>query len=243
MNQLIPYFRLSQPLEYIFITQGFGENATSFYASLGLKGHPGNDYRAVTGTPCFAVIDGTCTSSGQDSTGGRFIKLTTDPQLVGGKEYQLEFRYYHLQEWSVLAGERVYRGQQVGLTDNTGRLTTAPHLHLEMKVYWKEDGLWKLDINNGYRGAKDPQPFFTYTPMANNPYAIPANTLVQLTEGIGGFGLWTGEHFIAEQRWELFASWAVRNKGNTDGKTLAVAQVVWDAYKPHQTLKSTPIPV
>ena len=231
MDLLIPHFRFSNPLEHVFVTQGFGENATPFYAEMGLDGHTGQDLRAITGTPCFAVIDAVCINSGQDYTGGRFVRLQTDSVTIGGKEYRLQVLYYHLQEWSVLAGERVYRGQQVGLTGNTGRLTTAPHLHLEVVVQWFEGGIWKSDINNGYRGAIDPKPLFTYKPMAENPYGIPANTFIQLTEGVGGFALWTGEHFIVDDTAKLLASWEVRNKGNTNGKTLALSQVAWDAYK------------
>lgn len=240
-TSIVPAFPLSRPLEYVYVTQGFAENETDFYKQMGLAGHTGQDYRAVNGTPIFAVTDAVCNASGQDYHGGRYVKLMTDPKVVGGVEYKLEFMYYHLQEWSVIAGERVYRGQQVGLTDNTGRYTTGPHLHLEMTVWWKETGLWLKDANNGFRGCVDPEPFFTYVPPMNNPYNIQANTLVQLTEGNGGFALWSGEKFYVDELAKLLASWAVRNKGNTDGKTLAVAQVVWDAYRPHYTLNNKPI--
>ena len=239
MIDLTPYFRLSQPLEHVYVTQGFGEQRID-YTALGATAHMGVDYRAVTGTPCFAVIDGTITVAGQDWQGGRVVRLQTDPVEVDGKKYRLEFIYYHLQEWSVLAGERVYRGQQVGLTDNTGKYSTAPHLHFGMEIHWFEDGLWKKDSNNGYWGCFDPKPFFTYKPTMENPYGIPANTLIQLTEGVGGFSLWSGEKFYVDSLDKIIASWLVRNKGKTDGKTMAVAQVVWDAY-PKFNLKNQPI--
>lgn len=236
---LVGPFPLSQPLEEVFITQKFGENKTAFYKELGMLGHNGIDYRASIGTPCFAVIDGTVTNAGEDYQGGREVRFVSDERVVNGVRYRLEFIYYHLKEWHVKAGERVYRGQPIGLTGNTGKYTTGAHLHFGMKIQ-KFTTSWVKESSNGYFGAFDPLPFFTYKPMAENPYNIFPNTLVQLTEGVGGFGLWDGEYFFVDALDKLLASWLVRNKGDVGGKTLAVAQVVWDSYK-KVNLKKQPI--
>lgn len=246
-NHLIPHFKLSQPLEYIHITQPFGANEVPYYAEQGFKGHTGNDYRAETGTPFFAVIDGICLKSGQDSQQGRYVIIESEVKAIDGKSYKIQVLYYHIQQWEVMAGEKVYRGQRLGTTDNTGRYTTAPHLHLTLTPLWLENGIWSKDYNNGYRGSINPQPFFTYMGQQHNPYGLPQNTLVQLTEGIGGFALFAqdkdgNDRFFIDDLAKIQASWLVRNKGDIKGKTLAIAQVVWNAYKPiWRNLKNEPV--
>lgn len=235
-NHLIPHFKLSQPLEYIHITQPFGANEVPYYAEQGLKGHTGNDYRAETGTPFFAVIDGVCKSSGQDSQQGRYVIIESEVKVIDGKSYKIQVLYYHIQQWEVLAGEKVYRGQRLGTTDNTGRYTTAPHLHLTLTPLWLEGGIWRKDYNNGYRGAIDPQPFMTYQADIVNPYSFSPNVLIQLVEGVGGFGFWSGEKFYVDSLDKILASWFVRNKGDIKGKTLAISNDIWISYKKYNLM-------
>jgi murein DD-endopeptidase MepM/ murein hydrolase activator NlpD len=42
-------------------------------------------------------------------------------------------RYLHLMEYSVALGEKVTRGQKIGLSNNTGN-SQGPHLHFEIRV-------------------------------------------------------------------------------------------------------------
>lgn len=85
------------------------------------------------------------------------------------------------------------------------------------------------------------------THITHNPYGLQQNTLVQLVEGIGGFALFAqdkdgNDRFFIDDLAKIQASWLVRNKGDIKGKTLAVAQIVWDAYKPvHRNLKNEPL--
>lgn len=237
---LIPYFRLSNSLEHIKITQNFGENLTGFYAQLGMDGHNGIDYSARIGTHVFAMIDGTITWSGVDGTGGKAVRYVTDAVEVEGKLYRLEIIHYHLDEWLVQTGSRIYRGQLVGYTGNTGKYTTGPHLHDGVKVNWSDDGgkTWQKDYSNGYKGAINHSPFITYEPpMANNPYNLLDDTLVQLTEGKGGFGLWARGKFYVDETDIILASFMVRNQGATRGKTASLTQEAWDQYTPKFNLK------
>ena len=237
-NFLIPHFRLSDPLEYMFITQGFGENGTPFYAQLGWDGHPGNDLRSQIGTYVYASIDGVAQVF-IDSGGGKGVRIHADPVEVDGEQWRVGVLNYHLDEQIVQHGSRVSRGQLIALTGNSGRYTTAPHDHFAVRPEILRNGRWEIhDKGNGYDGYVDPQLFLTYEkPMANNPYNLFQNTLVQLTEGKGGFGLWDGEKFRYDDLDIILASWNVRNGGDTKGKTAALTQQAWDAYTPKYDLK------
>lgn len=102
--------------------------------------HKGTDYRAGNGTPVFSASDGTVEIIGWDSR-----PLTSpDPRsgkMVKGWGRYVKIRhddgtstlYAHLVESSTTGlsrGDRVSRGQQIALANNSGG-SSAPHLHLE----------------------------------------------------------------------------------------------------------------
>lgn len=80
-----------------------------------------------------------------------------------GREIFLEAIYYHLSQRIVREYKFVNKGDYIGLTGNTGKYTTGPHLHFGIKRIYKNAN-WQvrevLDYNNGYFGAIDPQPYF-----------------------------------------------------------------------------------
>jgi len=163
---LAPYFKLSDPLEKMYVTQGFGVNGVQLYKDLGLDGHNGTDLRAKY-IDTFAMIDAKVIDSGEDRIGGRFVKYRPKDALVNGDWYRLEIIHYHLQSWDVSAGSFVVRGQKIGVTGNTPNkpvngitYSTAPHLHIGVKVFKKNlSGGWVMDYNNGYKGAVNPATF------------------------------------------------------------------------------------
>lgn len=117
---------LSWPLENIYVTQMFGKTASSgrLYAS---GTHSGVDFRATVGTPVLAMADGV--------VGGVGDTDTTCPGASFGKwifiEYEngLSSTYGHMSLNKVSAGQKVLRGEVVGYSGATGRVT-GPHLHL-----------------------------------------------------------------------------------------------------------------
>ena len=125
---------LARPLAYTSatnkVTQWFGENR-AMYAQYGLSGHNGLDYRAPEGTPVLAAHPGVARVYDQGSTGlGRYVRLF---YYDGAGELRYSTRYAHLSQWRVTDGQRVRRGDVLGLSGNTGNSTGA-HLHFDLQV-------------------------------------------------------------------------------------------------------------
>jgi murein DD-endopeptidase MepM/ murein hydrolase activator NlpD len=86
--------------------------------------HQGLDYAVPTGTPVSAANAGTVLLAGDLYFEGNCVVLDHGQGLLT--------LYLHLSELSVKQGERVVRGQQIGLSGGTGR-ATGPHLHLAVR--------------------------------------------------------------------------------------------------------------
>jgi len=91
-----------------------------------LKGyHSGTDFRAKVGTPITASNDG-------------IIILAKDRFYSGGSVIidhgqGIYTCYYHMSKFDVKKGDEVKRGQVLGLSGSTGRVT-GPHLHFSARV-------------------------------------------------------------------------------------------------------------
>ncbi|OGI67497.1 hypothetical protein A3A05_01545 [Candidatus Nomurabacteria bacterium RIFCSPLOWO2_01_FULL_41_12] len=120
---------LSWPLDKIFVTQEFGAKTGPHrtYTS----GHSGTDFRAKTPLPVKAMADGVVKGVGN-----------TDSNCSGvsfGKWIFIEYNnglssaYGHLSLIKVKEGQKVSRGEVVGYTGGTGRVT-GPHLHVSLYV-------------------------------------------------------------------------------------------------------------
>jgi murein DD-endopeptidase MepM/ murein hydrolase activator NlpD len=87
--------------------------------------HAGIDLAAATGTPVKATAPGVVRFAGAAAGYGNSVVLDHGTGV--------ESRYGHLDTVGVARGQRVERGQAIGLSGNTGR-STAPHLHYEVIV-------------------------------------------------------------------------------------------------------------
>lgn len=120
---------LSWPLDKIFVTQEFGAKTGPHrtYAS----GHSGTDFRARTPLPVKAMSSGTVKGIGDTDL--------ACPGVSFGKWIFIEYTngvsstYGHLSLIGVTEGQRVSRGEVVGYTGGTGRVT-GPHLHVSLYV-------------------------------------------------------------------------------------------------------------
>jgi len=87
--------------------------------------HDGDDYSANTGTPVFATADGKVEKSQYSTNSGNYVLINHG---YGYKTY-----YGHLSRRTVKRGDKIERGDKVGEVGNTGRNTTAEHLHYEVQ--------------------------------------------------------------------------------------------------------------
>ena len=85
--------------------------------------HAGTDFRARTGTPIYAVTDGTISMAGRNGGHGNYVRVDHGAGLSSG--------YSHMSRIAVSRGTRVRRGQVIGYVGSTG-LSTGPHLHYEL---------------------------------------------------------------------------------------------------------------
>jgi len=102
--------------------------------------HQGLDYAAPTGTPVSAVNAGTVLLAGPLYFEGNCVVLDHGQGLLT--------LYLHLSEIKVKQGERITRGQEIGLSGGTGR-ATGPHLHLAVRwqgVYLNPATLLTLNL-------------------------------------------------------------------------------------------------
>jgi murein DD-endopeptidase MepM/ murein hydrolase activator NlpD len=87
--------------------------------------HEGLDVGAPYGTPVHAPADGIVTFSGEKAGFGKFVQVDHG--------YGIETIYAHNQSLNVRAGQKVKRGEVIGLVGSTGK-STGPHLHYEVHL-------------------------------------------------------------------------------------------------------------
>ena len=87
--------------------------------------HPGLDISADKGDPVYSTADGKVTHA---ASAGNYGNLA-----IVDHGYGLETRYGHLSVFKVTIGQKVRRGDLLGLVGSTGR-TTGPHLHYEVRA-------------------------------------------------------------------------------------------------------------
>lgn len=83
--------------------------------------HDGMDVAAPKGTPVYAVADGMVETAETDAKYGKYVVVRHSDNL--------ETRYYHCNELSVIAGQEVRQGDKIAEVGQTG-MATGAHLHI-----------------------------------------------------------------------------------------------------------------
>ena len=115
---------------YSYITSYFGPRKQP---TAGASTNHGALDIGVSYQPLYAAEAGIVVNSGWVSGYGNFIMIWHNG--MG----QIYTAYAHLSQRFVSAGQTVIRGQQIGVTGNTG-ITTGPHLHFEVRVGGSSSG-------------------------------------------------------------------------------------------------------
>jgi murein DD-endopeptidase MepM/ murein hydrolase activator NlpD len=151
------------------------QNLISFWGAQrdgGIRSHEGIDIKAPRGTPVVASEDGMITQTGTNKLGGKIVFLS-----AVGSPYSIY--YAHLDSQLVSVGQRVVRGDTLGLVGNTGNaITTTPHLHFG--IYARGSG------------AVDPLPFI--------------NDKKEKIPGLPKTSGWLGDSVRIKAKVDLFAS-------------------------------------
>lgn len=172
------------------VSQKWGENQ-EFYGTIGMKGHNGWDFAVPVGTPLYSTVDGTVFYAQVDGTGAKTVAInTTCLYEYQGIETQFQVIYTHMSDIQVSVGQKVSKGQLIGLSGNTGRYTTGPHLHYG--IHPVKNGT-PTEPNNGYNGAIDPVHFFDGT-YPNNYMTTPTlpKEFINFQEALKAFQLSEG---------------------------------------------------
>lgn len=100
----------------------FGQKYPAGFGNLTGRPHLGVDYIIPVGKPIYAIADGV-TKSSTGIQSGNTVTLTTNRGL--------SVRYMHLSRFVALSNAKVFRGDVIGYTGNTG-VSTAAHLHIDV---------------------------------------------------------------------------------------------------------------
>jgi len=106
------------------ITSRFGPRVSPFTGKKAL--HAGVDIGARKGTEVRSPASGKVVVAAYDGRMGKFIRIDHG--------YGIETTYGHLSKIHVKYGDRVHRGDLIGLVGSTGKFSTGPHLHYQVAV-------------------------------------------------------------------------------------------------------------
>ncbi|MCZ8343113.1 MAG: M23 family metallopeptidase [Leptospira sp.] len=115
-------FGFSFPLTSAKISSNFGKRLDPFTKKETF--HGGIDLAAKHGTDVFASMDGEISFVG---VLGGYGNLVIVKHKLG-----YETRYGHLSHFAVKVGQKIRKGEKIGLVGQTGR-ATGPHLHFEVR--------------------------------------------------------------------------------------------------------------
>lgn len=141
-----------------FLGQKFGEHLMDYSPQLG---HNGLDFPAPKGTKIHAACDGWIVEQTAKTTGfglrisqrvevdGKFYLLVYGHMLRLEKDFNIPYNWGR-RDYPVKAGD------VIGYVDSTG-FSTGNHLHFGLYENTQE-GI-RINANNGYAGALNPEPF------------------------------------------------------------------------------------
>jgi murein DD-endopeptidase MepM/ murein hydrolase activator NlpD len=113
----------TMPVQGANYTSGFGVRSDPFRGRAAM--HAGIDLAGPIGTPIYATADGVVDRTEWVNGYGNLVELDHG--------HGIQTRYGHLSKSMVVAGQKVKRGDMIGLMGSTGR-STGSHLHYEVRI-------------------------------------------------------------------------------------------------------------
>lgn len=137
------------------MASGFGYRIDPIYKTRRM--HSGMDFTAKIGTPVYATGDGYIENL--ENSGWGYGKC-----IVINHGFGYKTRYAHLSAFKVKSGQKVKRGELIGLVGNTGKSTGA-HLHYEV-----EKGGKKVNPIHYYHSDLTPDQYEKLIEMSQNSF-------------------------------------------------------------------------
>ncbi len=123
LERIMTAMPLAYPIGEARITSGFGVRNDPFNNSYSM--HYGIDFAGKTDAKAFATAPGTVTFSGWQNGYGNMVEINHG--------FGLSTRYGHLKKTIAYKGQKLKRGDTVGIQGSTGR-STGDHLHYEVRI-------------------------------------------------------------------------------------------------------------
>jgi murein DD-endopeptidase MepM/ murein hydrolase activator NlpD len=137
------------------MASGFGYRIDPIYKTRRM--HTGMDFTANIGTEVYATGDGVVESLEKSGWGyGQCIVINHG--------FGYKTRYAHLSAFKVSQGQKIKRGELIGLIGNTGK-STGPHLHYEV-----EKGGQKVNPIHYYHSDLSPAQYEKLLEMSQNSF-------------------------------------------------------------------------
>jgi murein DD-endopeptidase MepM/ murein hydrolase activator NlpD len=135
-------------------SSGFGYRMHPLYKIL--QFHSGQDFAAPIGTEIYATADGTVEKVENANWG-------YGKNIIIDHGYGFKTLYGHMSEFKVTLGQKIKRGQLIGLVGNTG-MSTGPHVHYEVIKNGE-----KVNPINYFFNDLSPNQFDQIITKSNNP--------------------------------------------------------------------------
>jgi|TARA_R110000737_G_scaffold282322_2_gene288973 murein DD-endopeptidase MepM/ murein hydrolase activator NlpD len=137
------------------MASGYGWRIDPIYKTSRM--HTGMDFTAKVGTEVFATGDGVIEALERNGWG-------YGQSIVINHGYGYKTRYAHLSAFKVKAGQKVKRGDLIGLIGSTGK-STGPHLHYEVEKNGE-----KVNPIHYYHSDLTPAQYERLLEMSKNTY-------------------------------------------------------------------------
>ncbi|MFQ6069515.1 MAG: M23 family metallopeptidase [Candidatus Aminicenantales bacterium] len=106
-----------------YISSGFSKRKDPFTGKIRM--HWGIDIATQIGNPVVATADGVVLSTTNDKVGGLTVRISHN--------FGYQTIYCHMSKFLVKPGDKVKRGDVIGLVGKTGR-AIGPHVHYEVRI-------------------------------------------------------------------------------------------------------------